>query len=208
MFIKNSLKISIASTNATTEYRINFTEVEKSSDDFTFKKVEDEDVYSNKTYYTFDSGSGNFQVVVSPSVADIDTYYEKVGEDVLSPFSLKFYLLQKAIALTNRLAYDSTFDLSTDNIDLDTLLEDTSHLVHNFEDIEPIGQGKYQKTLDTHVTYVNEVPSKIYYKYNLELHRYDPVPVTSMEYSVFNPSAMGLYVEEITYVIDKGCDTA
>ena len=174
------------------------TEVEKSFDNFTFKKVTDDDIYPDKTYYQLNSG--DFEVVANPDVSQINSYYEREGEEVLSPFSLKFYLLQKAVALTNRLAYDSSFELSTDNFDLDTLLEDTSHLVHNFEDIEPIGVGVYVKTTDETVpTDSSGVPTKIYYRYDSELGRYAPVSVNSMDYTNYSPSAMGLYEEETNY---------
>lgn len=181
------------------------TEVEKSSDNFKFKKVTDEDIYLNKTYYTIDI-NGNYTVVNNPQLSDIGIYYEKIGEDVLSPFSLKFYILQKAIALTNRLAYDNTFELSTENINLDTLLEHTSHLVHNFNDILPIGTGKYALTSDSSVQYDdNGIPSKIYFRYNAELNRYEPVIITSMDFQSYNPAAMGLYEQEIKYI--KTADT-
>ena len=174
------------------------TEVEKSTEDFQFVKTSDEDVINTKTYYTFNSGS--FDVVNNPVVGDLNTYYELQGEDVLSPFSLKFYLMQKSIALTSRGAYDDTFTMTSEDVDIDTLLEDTSHLVHTFEDIKPIGEGTFIKTEDTSITMNSAgVPNKIYYNYNPIISRYEPVPVAQLSYQAFNPREMKLFEKDIYY---------
>ena len=179
------------------------TEIERDEDNFQFVKTTDADVMSTKTYYTFDAGTGNFVKVSSPSVANISSYYEKQGEEIMPPFSLKIYLLQKAVALTNRGAYDDTFNMTNDAVDMDALLENTSHLVHNFDEILPIGENVYEVTNDPSVTYVDGHPTKIYYRYDKVQYRYEPVPVTSLTYQMYNPHAMGLYERDTYYQLSS-----
>jgi hypothetical protein len=181
------------------------TEVEKNDSTVQFVKTEDVDIITGKTYYT---RSGNdFSAVANPDISDIGNYYEMVGEDMLSPFSLKFYLLQKAIAVTARGAYDNTFEMSNSkDLDMDALLGNTAHLVHSFEDILPIGKNTYKLTEDTAVSTTTEgAPSKIYYVYNKQLERYDPIPVTTLKFQSYNPHMMNLYENTSYYV--KSTDT-
>ena len=174
-------------------------EVEKDDNNIQLIKTLDEDIISNKKYYIKDS-SGNFVSVLNPDINNIENYYEMQGEDVLSPFALKFYLLQKSIALTSRAAYDDTFDFTTEKIDVETLLEDTSHLVHTFKDIKPLNLGVFIPSND-------EIPdidisgniNKLYFKYNTVLHRYEPIPVTSLAYQSYNPQALGLFTKDNYY---------
>lgn len=180
------------------------TEVEKDDETVQFIKTEDVDIITGKTYYT--RSGNNFIAVVTPDISDIGSYYEMNGEDMLSPFSLKFYLLQKAVAVTARGAYDNTFDMSSSkDLDMDALLGNTAHLVHNFEDILPIGESTYKLTVDTTVPTENGVPSKIYYVYNKTLDRYDPIPVATLTYQYYNPHAMNLYEDTSYYA--KSTDT-
>ncbi len=176
------------------------TEVEKDDLTVQFVKTEDVDIITGKTYYTRDGN--NFTAVTNPDVSSISSYYEMIGEDMLSPFSLKFYLLQKAVAVTARGAYDNTFDMSrSDDLDMDALLNNTAHLVHNFEDILPIGEGIYKLTTDTDVPVENGIPTKIYYAFNKQTGRYEPTPVTSVTFQSYNPAAMKLY-EDTSYEVD------
>lgn len=172
------------------------TEVEQDYTDVKFVKTTDEDIQSTKVYYVFNT-QGSFVPVQVPDVRDISSYYELQTKDILSPFDLKFYLLQKSIALTSRAAYDNSFNLLSDDIDIETLLEDTSHLVHTFKDIEPLGYGTYEVTSDTSIsTDDNGNINKVYYRYDASLHRCIPVVVTNLLYQTYNPAEMGLYTND------------
>lgn len=128
-------------------------DVEREKTDYT-KLVATEDAVplEGKQYYYYDS------VILTPSVdstfieshkpyyeLDVDTSYE----DRLSPFSLKFYMLQKAVSLNKTVAYYETFNLMKDAIDLDTALEDYAHLEHTYEDILPIGENTFKSSAGT-----------------------------------------------------------
>lgn len=117
------------------------TQIEKDNELIRFTKTTDEDVYSNKSYYVKNT-SGEFTKVTNPVVADLSKYYEAIGEDKLSPFSLKFYLLRTGISdVRLGTEYNNTFELTSNIIDMDSVLEESSHLVHNFEDIESLPEN-------------------------------------------------------------------
>ena len=123
-------------------------EVERSDVEQNVKPTIDKAVVSGKTYYAFNNDT--LAAVSNPS-GDPSAlhYYELEGEELLSPFSLKFYLLQNAIALNGRAAYEETFEIDDKSINLDTLLEGTSHLEHTFEDILYFNHGSYKLSDDT-----------------------------------------------------------
>ena len=137
----------------------------ESTFDYKFIKSTDTQKDSNKTYYQ----------IINDTLQEIDEnsngspkamgWYELSSiapqtVDALSPFSLKFYLLRKAIALNNKTAYNQTFSMMRPYPDFDSLLGDTSHLEHIYEDLLPFGENTYIKSNDT---YWNE--NKSYWLY-------------------------------------------
>ena len=82
-------------------------------------------------------------------------YYVQEGEpsiktkDAMDPFSLKFYLLRKSIAIDNKAAYNETFNILNPYPDLDSLFANTSHIEHDYENLLSLGESAYIKSLDT-----------------------------------------------------------
>ena len=134
------------------------TQIEQSSDSFKYVKTKDEDVISNKTYFVEGDKKGIFIEVDNPTPDDISNYYECVGEDVLSPFSLKFYLLRNSLAITSAAEFNNSFKLTSDVIDMDSVLEGSSHLVHTFEDIEPLPDDVENDLLSRIIMIKNKYP--------------------------------------------------
>ena len=120
----------------------------------------------------------------------------EIVQPLLTPFSLKFYLLQSAIALNNKTAFNETFDMDYQNDYINALLADTSHLEHTYEDILPIGKNTYKATSDTSVS-----ESKAYYKYDQDLDTYKLVTIIPDAYY----AEILEYNEEIIYDFDEYC---
>ena len=140
------------------------TEIEQNPESTRFIKTSDEDVLNTKNYYT-KNDQGEYIKVTNPDPSKINTYYESVGDDMLSPFSLKFYLLRKGLAITgtgNSVTmgenYNNTFKLTSNLIDMDSLLEESSHLVHTFEDIQPIPKDLDSAILSRVIMIRNKYP--------------------------------------------------
>lgn len=127
----------------------------ESTFDYRFIKSTDLHVEQTKHYYQI---INNTLHEVTPSQSDVpktEGWYELSSiapqtVDALSPFSLKFYLLRKAIALNNKTAYNQTFSMMKPYPDFDSLLGDTSHLEHVYEDLLPFGENTYVKSDDTY----------------------------------------------------------
>ena len=133
------------------------TQIEQSSEVNKFIKTKDEDVLFNKTYFT-KQPNGAFDVVSNPTPENISSYYECVGEEVLSPFSLKFYLLRNSLAITSGTEFNNSFKLTSDNIDMDSVLEGSSHLVHTFNEIEPLPEHIEDALLSRIIMIKNKYP--------------------------------------------------
>ena len=134
------------------------TQIEQSTDSFKYIKTKDEDVITNKTYFIEGDKKGVFTEVTNPTPDDIYKYYECVGEEVLSPFSLKFYLLRNSLAITSGAEFNNSFKLTSDVIDIDSVLEGSSHLVHTFEDIEPLADDVENDLLSRIIMIKNKYP--------------------------------------------------
>ena len=134
------------------------TQIEQSTDSFKYIKTKDEDVISNKTYFVEGNIKGVFTKVDNPTSDNINKYYECIGEDVLSPFSLKFYLLRNSLAITSGTEFNNSFKLTSDVIDMDSVLEGSSHLVHTFEDIEPLPDDIENDLLSRIIMIKNKYP--------------------------------------------------
>ena len=126
--------------------------VSESTFEYKFKLSSDVRVEPSKTYYMM---SGNEMIEVENPIGNPHSrrYYELESkgmrsEDSLQPFSLKFYLLRKAISLNNKTAYNETFNIMNPYPDIDSLLSDTSHLEHVYEPIAPLGKNTYKKSED------------------------------------------------------------
>ena len=163
-----------------------------------YVKTKDEDINSNKTYFTKDS-KGIFTKVSSPDVTKMDTYYEFDSLDTLSPFSLKFYLLSKGIALTNRAGYDDTFAPVSEKVDVDSVLEDSSHLVHTFGDIESVGT---QDDLLTKIMFL-----KYKYPVNMNISTYT-TPSFEVKQDISKNILLALYANLDSSSVDFGTNVS
>ena len=158
--IQCSYKIMSKSHNLDTliikvEQIIDKTTIE-SNFNYKFIKSNDTEVDQSKTYYK----------IINDNLVEVDTSHLDPGQypkqegwyelesiapktkDALTPFSLKFYLLRKAIALNSKTAYNETFTMMNPYPNIDTLLSDTSHLEHTYEDILSFGENSYKKSND------------------------------------------------------------
>ena len=125
----------------------------ESTFDYKFIKTSDATIDPSKTYYTIHNDT---LTEVTPQTGEIPRdlgWYEMEGietktHDALTPFSLKFYLLRKAIALNSKTAYNQTFDILRPYPNFDYLLGDTAHLEHTYEDLLPLGENSYKKSND------------------------------------------------------------
>jgi hypothetical protein len=87
--------------------------------------------------------------------------------DALDAFSLKFYMLKNSILLNSSSAFNETFEMSNEKLDIDSILGDTAHLEHKFEDILPLGTNSYKVTSDTHY-----LENKAYYIQDNEINTF------------------------------------
>lgn len=147
---------------------------------------------SKTTYYTYDANTQKYTIAditvfeegviyytFAPAHMEIDgseeydsnkMYFLPKSEDKLTPFSLKFYLLQDAIAVNSKVNFEQTFNMiATEDLpSIDALLEDTSHIQHTYEDILPLGENTYKKTED-----IQRLTTKSYYHYDKATQRYE-----------------------------------
>lgn len=152
----------------------------ESTFDYTFIKSSDTSVVPGKKYYEIIGRE--VKEIENPSPSENpkhNVWYELSSidrkiKDALSPFSLKFYLLRKAIALNSKLAYNQTFSMMKPYPDFDTLFENTSHIEHVYEDILPLGENTYKKSEDT-----EWLSNKSYWVYNKQENSYTIVADTS-----------------------------
>ena len=163
----------------------------ESTFDYTFKKSEDKDSVPGKSYYTIVDDELQQVVNTTGGHPSISGWYEHEKSkaqthEAITPFSLKFYLLQKAISLDSKDNYNETFEMSRDNLDINSLLGDTEHLEHTIEDILPLGKHYYKVTNDEYF-----LSNKLYYtlandrqSYNLYTD-YTPGDSTSSETTVY-----------------------
>lgn len=100
---------------------------------------------------------------------------EPKEKDALDPFSLKFYLLRKGIALDSKTAFNQTFDILNPYPNFDDLLSDTAHLEHVYEDILPLGENSYIKSED-----LRWESNKSYWLYNSTTKNYDLIVDTDL----------------------------
>ena len=157
--------------------------------DYKFVKSQDSSIVTDKKYYEIE----NDTVVEvntagsSASPKDMGWYeldsIEPKSRDALSPFSLKFYLLRKAIALNSKTAYNQTFSMLKPYPDFDSLLGDTSHLEHVYEPLLPLGENTYVKSEDT--TWEG---NKSYWFYDEDLDTYSLI--TDTDYYDTTPAEM------------------
>lgn len=119
-------------------------------------------------YYTF--APAHMEIDGSEAYDSNKMYFLPKSEDKLTPFSLKFYLLQDAIAVNSKVNFEQTFNMiATEDLpSIDALLEDTSHIQHTYEDILPLGENTYKKTEDT-----QRLTTKSYYHYDKATQRYE-----------------------------------
>lgn len=163
--------------------------------EYKFVKSTDDYVVEGKQYYEITGGIMTpvtvGEIGVVPKYAGFYELESRTPKDVLEAFSLKFYLLNKAISLDTKTAYDETFNLSYETPNFDTLLEDSSHLEHTYENILPLGDNLYKLTADEEFK-LNE---KAYYKYDNLYDKYNLV--TSTDGYSGNPKEAGLYEVDI-----------
>ena len=123
-------------------------------------------------------------------------YYTKETVDKLSPFSLKFYLLQDALAVNSKTNFNQTFNMITsENMPMiSELINDTSHIEHTFEDILPLGENTYKRSKDT-----SRQPNKSYYIYDEELNKFNFI--SNSYYALTNDTTIyPYYTLEVTKV--------
>ena len=160
----------------------------KVESDFEYKFIKSNDTLADntKTYYEI---VNNNLIEISHAQAEgkypkQEGWYELNSiepktKDALTPFSLKFYLLRKAIAINSKTAYNETFDLMNPYPNIDTILGDTAHLEHTYEDILPFGKNTYKKSMD-----LEWEPNKSYWSYNKD---YDTYSLIS-DYTIYDVS--------------------
>lgn len=145
----------------------------ESTFDYEFVRSSDSSMINDKKYYEIVNDTLS-EVTVSGSYSPKEEgWYELKGVapksyEALSPFSLKFYLLRKAISLDSKTAYNQTFSVMKPYPDFDVLLGDTSHLEHTFENILPLGENSYIKSQDEFWS-----NTKSYWKYDVDYNTYD-----------------------------------
>lgn len=125
----------------------------ESNFDYKFELTDDQVIIPGKNYYTISNDTLSEVAYVGTENPMALGWYEFVSRvasshDALSAFSLKFYLLNNSISLNSKTAYDETFEMTTQKLDLDSLLDDTAHLEHSYEDILPLGESTYKLTTD------------------------------------------------------------
>lgn len=157
--------------------------------DYKFIKSQDHSIIIDKKYYDIVNDT-IVEVETSGSSAspkDMGWYeldsIEPKSRDALSPFSLKFYLLRKAIALNSKTAYNQTFSMLKPYPEFDALLGDTSHLEHVYEPLLPLGENTYVKSEDTAWE-----GNKSYWIYNKDSDTYSLI--TDTDYYDTTPAEM------------------
>lgn len=139
--------------------------------------------------YTHNMPTGTF--TVATGAYNSDEHYFTYSDSVkMTPFSLKFYLLQDAIAVNSKNNFNQTFEMisSNDLPSINALIEDTAHIEHTYEDILPFGENTYKQTND--VTRLN----KSYYKYNAAGDVYEFV--SDVYYGLTHDQAPGMTPHE------------
>lgn len=140
--------------------------------EYTFSISGDEDSIPGKLYYIIENDILKEVLDTTGGHPKQSGWYEFTSRSAknhpaLDAFSLKFYMLKKSILLNSKQAFNETFDLIEDKLNIDTLLADTAHLEHNYEDILPFGENSYKLTSDT--TYLEH---KAYYIKDSELNKF------------------------------------
>ena len=125
----------------------------ESNYDYKFQLTADQVIIPGKNYYTINNDTLSEVSYIGGENPQALGWYEFVSRvvsshDALSAFSLKFYLLNNSISLNSKNAYDETFEMTTQELDLNMLLDDTAHLEHSYEDILPLGESTYKVTSD------------------------------------------------------------
>ena len=148
------------------------TEVE-SNDNYIFADIDKFD--KDTTYYKRVNGefikvTGDFDSEDDSDDESETVYYTKETIDKLSPFSLKFYLLQDVLSVNSKSTFDQTFDMlsSEDMSMVNVLIDEASHIEHTYEEILPFGENTYKKSQDTSID-----SNKSYYVYDKELDKYN-----------------------------------
>ena len=117
---------------------------------------------ANKTnYWTYNQVNNKFNIATDYNKNEV--YFKSKTYDLMTPFSLKFYLLQDAVSVMNKNNFNQTFEMiaSEDLPSINALIEDTAHIEHTYEDLLPLGKNTYKLTADT-----ERLANKSYYKYN------------------------------------------
>lgn len=173
----------------------------ESAFDYRFIKTQDETVSESKMYYSI-SVNNELEKIKNPTGNPKEQgWYELEGVepktyDALSPFSLKFYLLRNAVSLNSKSAYDETFEMMYESPDVDTLLEDTAHLEHTYENILPLGENTYKETKDK-----NFSDTKSYYYFEEDTKTYRLITDTSSYEVTYTPITIDLDDPENPYKV-------
>ena len=135
---------------------------------------------SSKTYYYIQEDTLQVAPYDETKNPVEERYYEFEGTsglksyDAMDPFSLKFYLLKKSIAIDTKSAYNDTFTMLNPYPDLDSVFSDTSHIEHIYEDLLPLGEDSYKRSTDT---FWDE--NKSYWLYDTNNKTYNLITSTS-----------------------------
>lgn len=121
--------------------------------DYKFERTTDTTPIIAKPYYVINNDQLTEVADTTGHNPFVEGWYEFVSRvaskhDALTPFSLKFYLLNNSISLNSKQNFNETFDLITQDLDFDYLLSDSAHIQHTFEDILPLGENTYKETED------------------------------------------------------------
>lgn len=144
----------------------------ESNFDYTFTVSGDENSIPGKTYYIIENDSLREVSNATGGHPRASGWYEFTSriakrKESLNAFSLKFYMLKNSILLNTKQAFNETFDMIDNNVDIASILSDTSHLEHDYENILPIGTNTYKPTLDT-----NYLANKAYYIQDNDINTY------------------------------------
>lgn len=125
----------------------------ESNFDYRFQLTNDTLALSGKTYYEIKNDTLTERVFsdnTNPKDLGLYEFVSRVASshDAMTEFSLRFYLLNNSISLNSKQAFNETFQISTDELDLNYLLSDVAHLEHTYEDILPLGENTYKETED------------------------------------------------------------
>ena len=151
----------------------------KSTMNYTFN-LSNDTTDKGKDYYIFDVEKEKIVpftgVVVNPQAQKLYELTDVTpdGTLTLDPFSLKFYLLKKSIALDSKAAYNETFNVLNPYPDFKTLVDETAHIEHTYEELLPLGENSYIKSQDT-----EWLEDKSYWLYNPDDKTYSLITTTS-----------------------------